>query len=139
MSMLVGENAFQTMDSQILVAMKRLMPELRTLTLVRENAFQTMDSQILVAMKRLMPELRTLTLVGENAFQTMDSQIPEVMIGVVPSSIRVPQLEDKITRIQYKVSEESDDMIPYSGTQEQTKIRRVTAIHSSSSTIVLLD
>ena len=58
--------------------------------------------------------------------------MPEVTIGVIPSSMRVPRLEAKMTRIQYKGSEESDDMIPYSGTWEQTKkIRRVTAVHST--------
>jgi hypothetical protein len=56
--------------------------------------------------------------------------IPKVTIGAIPSSIRVPQLEAKMTCIQYKGSEESDDMIPYSRTWEQTKkIRKVRAVH----------
>ena len=43
----------------------------------------------------------------------------------------VPRFEAKMTRIQYKGSDEADDMIPYSGTREQTKkIRSVTAVHS---------
>ena len=37
-----------------------------------------------------------------------------------------------MTHIQYKGSEESDNIIAYSGTWEQTKkIRRVTAVHST--------
>jgi hypothetical protein len=37
-----------------------------------------------------------------------------------------------MTRIQYNGSDESEDMIPYSGTCEQTKkMRSVTAVHST--------
>ena len=58
--------------------------------------------------------------------------IPEVMMGVIPSSMRVPRLEARMTRIQYNGSDESEDMIPYSGTCEQTKkMRSVTAVHST--------
>ena len=58
--------------------------------------------------------------------------IPEVTMGVIPSSINVPRLEARITRIQNRGSAESDDMIPYNGTCEQTKkMRRVTAVHST--------
>ena len=42
--------------------------------------------------------------------------IPDVTIGVIPSSIKVPRFEAKMTRIQYKGSAESDDMMPYNGT-----------------------
>jgi hypothetical protein len=42
--------------------------------------------------------------------------IPDVTTGVIPNSINVPLFEAKIARIQYKGSDESDDMIPYSGT-----------------------
>lgn len=43
----------------------------------------------------------------------------------------VPRFEAKITRNQYSGSDESEDMIPYSGTCEQTKkMRSVTAVHS---------
>lgn len=58
--------------------------------------------------------------------------IPEVTIGVIPSSIKVPRLDARIARSQYRGSDESDDMIPYSGTWEQTrKMRRVVAVHST--------
>ena len=53
-------------------------------------------------------------------------------MGVIPSSMRVPRFEARMTRIQYNGSDESEDMIPYSGTCEQTKkMRRVTAVHST--------
>lgn len=58
--------------------------------------------------------------------------MPDVMIGVIPSSISVPRFEARMTRIQYRGSDESDDMIPYNGTCEQTrKMSRVTAVHST--------
>src|ERR1700689_5809531 len=58
--------------------------------------------------------------------------IPLVMIGLIPSSMSVPRFEARMTRIQYSGSEESEDMIPYSGTWEQTKkIKSVTAVHST--------
>ena len=58
--------------------------------------------------------------------------MPDVMIGVIPSSISVPRFEARMTRIQYSGSDESDDIIPYNGTCEQTrKMRRVTAVHST--------
>jgi hypothetical protein len=41
--------------------------------------------------------------------------MPEVTIGVIPNSIRVPLFEAKMTRIQYMGSDDSDDMIPYRG------------------------
>ena len=53
-------------------------------------------------------------------------------MGVIPSSISVPRFDARMTRIQYSGSAESDDMMPYSGTCEQTKkMRRVTAVHST--------
>jgi hypothetical protein len=53
-------------------------------------------------------------------------------MGVIPSSMSVPRLEARMTRIQYRGSEESEDIMPYSGTWEQTKkMRRVTAVHST--------
>lgn len=45
----------------------------------------------------------------------------EVTMGEIPSSMRVPRLEAKMTRIQYRGSEESDETIPKSGICEQTK------------------
>lgn len=52
--------------------------------------------------------------------------IPEVMIGVIPSSMSVPRLNARMTRIQYSGSDKSEDMIPYNGTCEHNrKIRRV--------------
>lgn len=58
--------------------------------------------------------------------------MPAVTTGVIPSSINVPRFDAKIARIQYRGSEESDDMIPYRGTCEQTrKIKRVVAVHST--------
>ena len=47
--------------------------------------------------------------------------MPEVTMGVIPSSMSVPLLDARIARIQYSGSDESDDMIPYSGTCEQTR------------------
>lgn len=38
--------------------------------------------------------------------------IPDVTIGEIPSSIKVPLLEARMTRIQKRGSEESEDMIP---------------------------
>lgn len=58
--------------------------------------------------------------------------MPLVTIGLIPSSIRVPRFDARITRIQNRGSDESDDMIPYSGTCEQTKkMQSVTAVHST--------
>lgn len=58
--------------------------------------------------------------------------MPEVTMGVIPSSIRVPRLDARMTRIQYNGSDESDDMIPYRGTWEQTrKMRSVVAVQST--------
>jgi hypothetical protein len=58
--------------------------------------------------------------------------IPDVTTGVIPNSINVPLFDARIARIQYKGSDESEDMMPYSGTWEQTrKIKRVVAVHST--------
>jgi hypothetical protein len=38
--------------------------------------------------------------------------IPDVTTGVIPNSINVPLFDARIARIQYKGSEESEDMIP---------------------------
>ena len=55
---------------------------------------------------------------------------PELAIGLISSFMSVPQLDARMTRIQYSGSDESDDMMPYRGTWEQTKkIRSVTAVH----------
>ena len=51
-------------------------------------------------------------------------------MGVIPSSMSVPRLEARIARSQKSGSDESDDMIPYNGTWEQTrKMSRVVAVH----------
>jgi len=43
--------------------------------------------------------------------------MPEVtIIGLIPNSIRALRFDARMTRIQYRGSDESDDMIPYSGT-----------------------
>lgn len=56
--------------------------------------------------------------------------MPDVTTGVIPSSMRVPLLDAKMARIQYRGSDESEDMMPYRGTWEQTrKMRRVVAVH----------
>ena len=41
--------------------------------------------------------------------------MPDVMIGVIPSSIRVPRLLASIMRNQYSGSDVSDETMPYSG------------------------
>ena len=52
--------------------------------------------------------------------------MPEEMMGVVPSSIKVPLLLANIMRSQYIGSEVSEDTMPYSGIWLITKnIRRV--------------
>jgi hypothetical protein len=57
--------------------------------------------------------------------------MPDVTIGEIPSSIRVPLLDAKITLIQYNGSLESDDMIPYSGICDATKkMAKTIAVHA---------
>lgn len=41
--------------------------------------------------------------------------MPEVIIGVIPNSIRVPLLLANIIRSQYSGSEVSEETIPYNG------------------------
>lgn len=41
--------------------------------------------------------------------------MPEEMIGVIPSSIKVPLLLANIIRSQYRGSDESDETMPYKG------------------------
>ena len=41
--------------------------------------------------------------------------MPDVMIGVIPSSINVPLLLANIIRSQYSGSDVSDDTMPYRG------------------------
>jgi hypothetical protein len=56
--------------------------------------------------------------------------VPDVMMGEIPSSIRVPRFDARMARIQYKGSEDPEDMIPKRGTCEHTrKMNRVTAVH----------
>jgi hypothetical protein len=51
---------------------------------------------------------------------------------VIPSSIKVPRFDAMMARSQYRGSDESDDMIPYSGTWEQTrKMSKVVAVHAT--------
>ncbi len=38
--------------------------------------------------------------------------IPDVTMGLMPNSIRVPRFEARMVRNQYRGSDESDDMIP---------------------------
>jgi len=38
--------------------------------------------------------------------------IPEVIIVMIPSSMRAPQLDARMTQIQYRGSDESDDIMP---------------------------
>lgn len=58
--------------------------------------------------------------------------MPLVTIGLIPNSISVPRFDARMTRIQNRGSDESDDMIPYNGTCEQTKkMQSVTAVHST--------
>ena len=58
--------------------------------------------------------------------------IPEVIIGVIPSSIKVPRFEAIIILIQYRGSELSDETMPYRGIWLITKkIRRVSPVHVS--------
>jgi hypothetical protein len=60
--------------------------------------------------------------------------IDDVTMGVIPSSIRVPLLEARMTLIQYSGSAESEDMMPYSGICEQTKkMKSVMAVHMAFS------
>ena len=55
--------------------------------------------------------------------------MPDVTTGVIPNSMSVPLLDAKMARIQYNGSDESEDMIPYSGTWEHTrKIKSVVAV-----------
>ena len=52
------------------------------------------------------------------------------MIGVIPSSIKVPRLLANIIRSQYSGSEESLDTIPYSGIWDMTRnIIKVKPVH----------
>ena len=48
---------------------------------------------------------------GEHTWKTM----PEEMMGVIPSSIRVPRLLASIIRSQYRGSEVSEETMPYRG------------------------
>lgn len=58
--------------------------------------------------------------------------IPEVMMGEIPSSMRVPRFEARMTRIQKSGSDESEDMIPYRGIWEETrKMARTMAVHAT--------
>jgi hypothetical protein len=58
--------------------------------------------------------------------------MPDVMMGVIPSSISVPLLLAIIMRSQYSGSEVSDDTMPYSGIWLITrKTRRVRPVHTS--------
>ena len=41
--------------------------------------------------------------------------MPDVIIGVMPNSIKVPLLLANIIRSQYRGSEVSEDTMPYSG------------------------
>jgi hypothetical protein len=50
-------------------------------------------------------------IISEHTWKTM----PEEMIGVIPSSIRVPLLLANIIRSQYRGSDESDETMPYKG------------------------
>ena len=38
--------------------------------------------------------------------------MPDVTTGVIPNSMRVPLLDAKMARIQYRGSDESEDMMP---------------------------
>lgn len=58
--------------------------------------------------------------------------IPEVIMGEIPSSMRVPRFEARMTRIQKSGSDESEDMIPYRGIWEETrKMARTMAVHAT--------
>ena len=60
--------------------------------------------------------------------------MPEEMMGVVPSSIKVPRLLASIIRNQYIGSEVSEDTIPYNGIWLMTrKMTRVTDVHTNLS------
>ena len=56
--------------------------------------------------------------------------MPDEIIGVIPSSIRVPRFEANIIRSQYNGSEVSDETMPYKGIWLITKnIIRVKPVH----------
>lgn len=56
--------------------------------------------------------------------------MPDVTMGEIPSSMSVPRLDARMTRIQYSGSELSLDMMPYSGICEATKkIMSTIAVH----------
>jgi len=59
---------------------------------------------------------------------------PEVTMGEIPSSMRVPRLEAMTTRDQYQGSFSVPERIPYKGTCEHTKkMNRATAVHKNLS------
>ena len=56
--------------------------------------------------------------------------MPEEIIGVIPSSIRVPRLLASIIRNQYRGSDVSEETMPYSGIWLITRnIKRVRPVH----------
>ena len=60
--------------------------------------------------------------------------IPDVTIGEIPNSIKVPLLEANIALSQYKGSEAPDLYIPYNGICEHIRyMKRAIAVHKNLS------
>ena len=89
------------------------------------------DSRFWAPPKRALSSLRVKSTSMRLAPARSCMIIPEVTMGEIPSSMRVPLFEARITRIQKSGSEESDETIPYSGICEETKkMSRTMAVHA---------
>ena len=88
-----------------------------TPTETRWRSPEIIESDAIATKVPIQPELNTSQGPINNNCITM----PEVIIGEIPNSIRVPRLDARITRIQYKGSALFDCNIPYKGIWQQTK------------------